>query len=493
MKRGAGILLPIFSLPSKYGIGTFGSKAKEFVRFLNKSNVKYWQILPLNPTSYGDSPYQSFSAFALNPYFIDLDTLIKKGYLTKADVKELDKPYTEWVEYGFQYETRFPILKKAYLNAYKDKAVVAEVEKFAKENESWVNDYAAFMVIKYLNNGSSYQDWQDDALRKHDNAAVAKVVKDNLSDYNFWIFLQYEAFNQYVELKEYANKKGVSIVGDIPIYVALDSADVWANPQEFCLDDDLRPTLVAGVPPDYFSADGQLWGNPLYNYNHMKEDGFSWWIKRVSHCQKLYDLLRIDHFRGMASYYTIPFGSPNARIGQWVEGPKMDLVRAIQKGANGMEIIAEDLGFLTDDVVELKKESGWPGLKIFEFGFDGADYNNEHLPRFWTKDCVAYIGTHDNDTMCGYIDSHRDLIPFMKSILNVQNDEEIPDAIIRNLFVSEPELVLCTMQDLLKQDTYHRINTPGTLGTNWKVRLPKDYASETVIEQLKGLIAESNR
>lgn len=514
MKRSSGILLPIFSLPSEYGIGTFGKEAYKFVDYLVECNVEHWQILPLNPTSYGDSPYQSFSAYAINSYFIDLDILKEEKLLTAADLRKVKVDYSEYIEYGDIYNTRFDVLRKAYANFLKDEINKTALEKFEKKHKAWIKDYAIFMVLKYVNGGNSYQDWSFDklidsplanqlktfynkygeSLRLHDKKSVDKIKKDYQDDYYFWIFLQLKALEQYIKLKKYANSKGIKIVGDIPIYVALDSADTWANPEQFLLDNDNRPTLVAGVPPDYFSADGQLWGNPLYNYKKMEEDNFTWWKDRINHCKDLYDVLRIDHFRGMASYYTIPFGNTTAREGEWLEGPRMKLVNAIKEAAGEMEIIAEDLGLLTPDVTELKNNSGWPGLKIVEFGFDGANPNNPDLPKFYTENDVAYIGTHDNDTLLGYLDSHRDIQNFIFNEMGVSNENDLSFATIGNLFRSNAKIVIVTMQDLLKQNTYHRINTPGTLGNNWKIRLPQNYQEhKEVISLLKALVKENNR
>ncbi len=495
MERGAGILMPIFSLPSEYGIGTFGKESKKFVDFLKESKIKYWQILPLNPTSYGDSPYQSFSAYALNPYFIDLEALITKKLLTKEDCSSLyqGKNYNEYIDYGNIYEKRFPILRKSYENAKLDEKLMKKVRSFEKKNKAWIYDYALFMVAKNLNNGDSYLDWSDEKLRKHDKKAVEQLKQEHEDDYYFWVYLQYLCDEQYNKLKKYANKNGILIIGDIPIYVALDSADTWANYEEFLLDKDRRPTLVAGVPPDYFSADGQLWGNPLYDYKHMHDTDFRWWKKRVKHCKKLYDVLRIDHFRGMESYYTIPFGMKNARIGEWVKGPGMELVNAIKVGSDNMDIIAEDLGYLTQEVVDLKNNSNWPGLKIFEFGFDGCDINNEHLPTFWTENCVAYTGTHDNDTIQGYIDNHKESWEFMMNFLKVSSPEMMLDKILSDLFASKAMIAICTMQDLLRQGSAYRINIPGTLGCNWKVRVPKDYAKRNLQTYLSNLVINSAR
>lgn len=492
IEKGSGVLLPIFSLPSDYGIGTFGNKAKTFIKYLAKAKVKYWQILPLNPTSYGDSPYQSFSAFALNPYFIDLDMLIKDGSLTKEDVECLKVKYQEKIDYGWIYENRFKVLRKAYDNT-KDK-LMDKIKKFEAKNKSWIIDFGIFMIIKNHFNGASYLEWPDKQLLLHKKDAINKFKEEHLDDYYFQIYLQYVASEQYKKLKRFANRNNIKIIGDIPIYVALDSADTWGSPKEFLLDRSRRPELVAGVPPDGFNADGQLWGNPLYDYAHMKDNNYKWWKKRIKQNKKLFDVLRIDHFRGMSSYYTIKFGETTARNGSWVEGPGMDLVNAINEAANGMEIIAEDLGYMDDKVKQLKKDSGWPGLKIVEFGYDAQNMDDDHLPKNYTNDTVSYIGTHDNDTLQGYLDANHDKYPFIKSVLNISDDNQIFEKTMYSLFNSNSVVVIATMQDILHQDGKSRINVPGTLGTNWLYRLPKHYDKNVeAFNFLSDLVSKSNR
>lgn len=490
MERGSGILLPIFSLKSKYGIGTFGSEAYNFVDFLEKSHQKYWQLLPLNPTSYGDSPYQSFSAFALNPYFIDLELLIKQGYITKEDAKELDKPYFRGIDYGFLYNVRFNVLKKAYHNSFD--SLSEKIRGFVAKN-AWAKEYAAFMVVKGLNDGRSWQEWSPE-YQNYSRALLKKIENENKDEYNFWIWTQYIATKQYKSLKKYANKHGVKIVGDIPIYVALDSADVWTNQSVFQLDSEHRPTKVAGVPPDYFSATGQLWGNPLYDYEKMKENGFRWWKKRTEICSGLFDVLRIDHFRGMEAYWAVPYGDTTAINGSWIKGPCMDLVNAIKKAGKDMDVIAEDLGFLTQEVKDLKAEANWPGLKIYEFGFDAPlDRGNDYLPHNYEKECVAYIGTHDNDTLKHFIETKPELVPSMLEYLGLSRVEDIQETMIGSLMRSNAEVVIFTMQDLLHEGGEYRFNTPGTLGPNWQYRLDDNSLSNELADHLKALTLESGR
>lgn len=491
MERGSGILLPIFSLPSPYGIGTFGKDAYKFIDFLQKSGQKYWQLLPLNPTSYGDSPYQSFSAFALNPYFIDLEFLERSSYLSAADLAPLDRPYDRTIDYGFQYGNRLTVLRTACTRSLvelKDK-----IRGFGARNP-WVRDYAAFMVLKGLNGGRSWQEWPSDQ-QEYSKSLCQSLAEEHPREYEFWLWTQYVASRQYKSLKRYAGAHGVKIVGDIPIYVALDSADVWANQRYFQLDDRHRPLKVAGVPPDYFSATGQLWGNPLYDYERMAADGYRWWKKRIELCRTLFDVLRIDHFRGMEAYWAIPYGEETAINGAWIKGPGMELVEAITKAARGMDIIAEDLGFLTPEVLELKAQAGWPGLKIYQFGFDSdGTFSNSYLPtNFETDNCVAYIGTHDNDTLRHFIETKPELVPAMERYLCVDGAENIHDTMIGTLFRSRADVIVLTMQDLLKEGGEYRFNTPGTLGANWVYRLPKAALTAQLSAHLLALTRESGR
>lgn len=472
MEKGAGVLLPIFSLPSRYGIGTFGKEAYRFVKFIEKAGLKYWQMLPLNPTSYGDSPYQSFSAFALNPYFIDFELLMKEGYLTKKDMQPLHHHYSREINYGEIYTKRFSILEVAFRNSYAENQ--EKIDKFRKSNRRWVEDYALFMVIKTMHHGASWIEWDEKyRLRKAD--ALNEIRQKKEKDINFWIWMQYVADAQYHKLRKYCHRHHVKIIGDMPIYVALDSADVWANYSLFELDKQRHPTEVAGVPPDYFSKTGQLWGNPLYNYEKMEKNGFQWWKRRVKKYSKFFDILRIDHFRGMESYWAVNAKAPTAEDGRWVEGPKMKLVDAINSACGKMEIIAEDLGFLTPEVVEFKKKTGWPGLVIYQFGFDSHNSNDSYLPNNYTENCVAYIGTHDNDVLSHFIDVHPELHDYMKSVLNVDSTEEIFERMMESISESKAVIVIYLMQDFLKEGGEYRFNTPGTAEGNWKYRLPVNY------------------
>ena len=396
MDRASGILLPISALPSPYGIGTLGKAAYAFADFLHAAGQKYWQLLPLGPTSYGDSPYQSFSTFAGNPYFIDLDLLAEEGLLDKEDLAAADWGNDpRYVDYGKIYEVRFDVLRRAFLRGReRDREAV---ERFQAENP-WLKNYALYMAVKAHFGMKSWLEWPDEAIRVRAPEAVARYEKELAEDVAFYTYLQYLFFKQWGELREYIHSLGIRIIGDLPIYVAMDSADVWAEPEFFQLGEGNIPTEVSGVPPDYFSADGQLWGNPLYDYDRMRQDGFGWWIRRVEGASRLFDVIRIDHFRGLESYWAVPYGAETAREGRWRKGPGMDLVGVLTQWFHGLDIIAEDLGFLTPEVHQLLRDSGLPGMKVLEFAFDAREPSN-YLPHTYERNCVCYVGTHDNETV----------------------------------------------------------------------------------------------
>lgn len=489
MNRCCGMLMPIFSLPSKYGIGTFGKESYRFIDFLKKSGQSYWQMLPLNPTSYGDSPYQSFSAFALNPYFIDLEDLRTKGYISQEDLNScIDAG--QIIDYGKLYNERFKILLLAYQGA-KKVLINSDLERFKRVNRFWLDDYALFMVIKGLNGGKSWDLWED-KYKYHDQITLEKLSITHQDEIEFWIFLQYILFKQYKKLRNYAKRKGIRIIGDIPIYVALDSSDVWSKYDLFMLDSYRQPKSVAGVPPDYFSPDGQLWGNPIYDYKKMEESGFSWWKKRIKHCSKLYDVCRIDHFRGFDEYYAIPYKEATAKNGMWLKGPGIKLIETLKKASPKMDFIAEDLGILTNTVKELKIKSGWPGMKILEFAFDSG-YTNEYLPHNYEKNCVAYIGTHDNDTIANFLKENPNLHGFMKEYLRIDDDKDIIDTMIGSLLRSNADTVILTLQDLLHLGSDARINKPGTMSGNWCYRISEDMLSEELSMHLEKMVKESGR
>lgn len=492
-KRKTGVLLPVFSLPSPYGIGTFGKEARRFVDFLASSGQSYWQMLPLNPTGYGDSPYQSFSAFAYNPYFIDLDTLVAEGLLESSDLDCLRDLPSDHVDYGWLYSVRYTVLKKAYarfrdreLSHSDESSRTTDFQRFTREQAFWLDAYADFMVLKEINGGRSWQEWPDE-LRDCRSEAVKSVLRAHQDEVTYYRFLQYKAYGQCAALKEYANFHGIKIIGDAPIYCALDSADVWGHPETFLLNPDKRPVLVAGVPPDYFSETGQLWGNPIYDYEAMDREGWTFWRQRIRAAQAQCDILRIDHFRGMADYWAVPYGSADARPGHWVTGPGEKLVDAINDESGSLKIIAEDLGVLDDAVLRLKQYSNWPGMKIVQFAFDSFDPNSRDNPHNYEANCVAYLGTHDNQTTMGFIDTHTDLWGFIAENLGIRgevNRDSIFDAMAESLTRSNAERVIYTMQDVLRLGDEARFNTPSTTGHNWQWRLPADYTSTNASEYL---------
>ncbi len=475
MKRSAGILLPISSLPSKYGIGCFDKEAYNFVDFLKSAGQSYWQILPVGPTSYGDSPYQSFSTFAGNPYFISLDEFVEKDFISEKDCKEINfGENPERVDYEKLYLNRYVILKKAFKNSRI--STDNEYINFCGKNE-WLDNYALFMALKDKFSGVSWCDWDSD-IRQRDNSILEKYRTELSEQTEFYKFLQYYFYRQWSRLKKYANKNEVQIIGDIPIYVAYDSADVWESPELFQLDDKGFPKAVAGCPPDGFSADGQLWGNPLYDWEYHEKTGFRWWISRLEHCFKLYDIVRIDHFRGFDEYYSVPFGDKTARNGHWEKGPGMKLFDAVQNALGRKEIIAEDLGFMTDSVRKLVADSGFPNMKVLEFAFDSRDTGsrNDYLPHNYSENCVAYTGTHDNQTIASWFKTISDAE--RRAARDYLCDYYTPDERLHKSFISlimrsRAELCIIPMQDWLGLEDDARMNIPSTVGNNWKWRMRK--------------------
>lgn len=482
MKRASGILMPVFSLPSPYGIGTFGNAAYDWVDFLAAAKQTYWQVLPLGPTSYGDSPYQSFSAFAGNPYFIDPDLLVAAGLLSAKECAAAACDSDTKVDYAALYETRFALLQQAFDRFTDDAALTA----FWHRHKSWLDDYALYTAIKAANGQHSWAEWPDDVrLRRPD--ALAKARRTLLREQRFCVFLQYLFFTQWDALKTYAAAKGVHIIGDMPIYVAMDSADVWANSEIFQLDANKQPTEVSGCPPDGFSADGQLWGNPLYRWDVLAQNGYDWWMRRLAASFELFDTVRIDHFRGLESYYAIPHGAPNARNGRWRKGPGLDFIRAIRKQFRGRQIIAEDLGFLTPSVRQLLRRSGYPGMKVLQFAFDTRE-ESDYLPHNYQKNCVVYTGTHDNDTMLGWLQTARRAdVRFARRYLDIHHRDDEQWAFIRAAIASVADLAVIPMQDYLGLGGEARINTPSTLGGNWVWRMAPGSASDALAARIAGL------
>ena len=531
--------MPVSSIPSPYGIGTFGKEAYNFVDFVNACNHKYWQVLPLGPTTYGDSPYQSFSAFAGNPYFIDLDTLVEDGLLRKselisrdwgdghvpvnvseedalnnryADNRDINLGNESYVSYEKLYKVRFEVLHIAF---ERFKEVIAKekeengtsqnknenvdalpqyksLERFCEDNSFWLNDYALFMSLKDYYKGVSWAEWDDD-IRFRTDEGIQKYNKLLKDDIEFWIFLQYEFDKQWNKLKSYANEKGIKIIGDIPIYMGYDSADVWANSGDFQLDENLASTDVAGVPPDAFSDLGQKWGNPLYDWEAIEKNDFTWWRHRMAKSASLYDVIRIDHFIGIVKYYAIPADMPDARKGEYHKGPGKKLTDVINSSIGDKQIIAEDLGVFLPEVDELLKANNYTGMKVLEFAF-GGDRKNPHLPYNYTKDCVVYGGTHDNETLMGYFEEHNDWeLGYAYDYLDTRDKERMVDNTFRAAYSSVAELVIFAVQDILKLGNWARINTPSTLGCNWKWRMNKGALTDKHINDMRYLASVFGR
>ena len=474
--------MPVFSLPSPYGIGTFGKEAFRFVDFLEKAGQSYWQILPLNPTNYGDSPYQSFSSYAGNPYFIDLDILIGKGLLKSCEVAQYDfGEDEEKVDYCKLYESRIVLLRQAF-SRFKESA---EYKSFVKKNSFWLEDYALFMALKNANNDKAWTEWKK-TLRMREQKELEEAKIKLRQDIEFYCFVQFEFDSQWSALKKYANSKGIKIIGDIPIYVALDSADVWANPSQFLLDKNSKPKKVAGCPPDAFSEDGQLWGNPLYNWKAMKETDYAWWKGYLGHAMKRYDLTRIDHFRGFESFYAIPYGDEDAKNGRWMKGPNMDLFNSVKaEFGEELPIIAEDLGYLTPAVLKMLKNTGFAGMKVLQFAFDPTA-ESAYLPHNHTKNSVVYTGTHDNDTIMGWVEScEPEELAFARKYLNCDENEGFNWAMIKAAMMSVADTCIIMMNDVVGLGSSARINQPSTLGGNWQWRIKGDCINDWLASVIK--------
>lgn len=486
MKRSAGILLPISSLPSPYGIGCFDNAAYCFVDWLKRAGQSYWQILPLGPTGYGDSPYQSFSTFAGNPYFISLDELIEAGLLTRTECDNADLfTSPDHVDYRKLYLHRYPLLKKAYERS--KMRPNDDFDAFCAETD-WLPDYSLFMALKDAHGGQAWGEWED-ALRLREPDALLRAREELADGIGFHQFLQFHFYRQWRVFKSYANRRGIRIIGDIPIYTALDSADVWSAPELFQLDADKIPIAVAGCPPDGFSADGQLWGNPLYNWRTHRESNYAWWIKRLAHCFELYDVVRIDHFRGFDEYYAIPYGEKTAKNGRWEKGPGIELFQAVERALGKRDVIAEDLGFMTDSVRKLVRDTAFPNMKVLEFAFDSRDTGsrNDHLPHNYSENCVSYTGTHDNQTLASWLAtiSKKEY----ETVRNYLCDHHTPDtALIKSLIAlimrSRANLCIIPMQDHLGLDDRSRMNSPSTLGGNWMWRMTPDCLSDPLADEL---------
>lgn len=476
----------ISSLPSPYGIGTLGKAAYDFADFLHHAGQRYWQILPIGPTSYGDSPYQSFSTCAGNPYFIDLDLLEQDGLLTREEINAVDwGTDTGRVDYGFQYSVRFDLLYHAYLRG-RDRD--ADALREFRDANPWVEEYALYMALKCSNSMQSWEHWPEEIRLRRPGAAdtYATVLAE---DTNFFIYLQFLFFRQWNRLRDYVHGLGIRIIGDLPIYVPYDSCDVWANPQLFQLDEGGLPTGVAGVPPDYFSEDGQLWGNPLYNWDAMRADGYRWWMQRIAAAGRLFDVIRIDHFRGLESYWSVPYGDVNARRGHWVKGPGQDFIDAVRRSFPELHLIAEDLGFLTPEVIELQRNSGYPGMKVLEFAFDPREPSN-YLPHRYTTNCICYSGTHDNETLVQWLDgASPETVQYVQEYLGLRDRSECVKGILRAGMASVADVFIAQLQDYLELGAEARMNEPGTLSTkNWSWRVDASLLTDELADRIARMV-----
>ncbi len=479
--RECGILMHITSLPGPYGVGTFGKSAYEFVEFLEAAGQSWWQILPLSPTGYGDSPYQSASAFAGNPYLIDLELLQEQGLVTRDELESFSwGDNAEKVDFGLLYQNRWQVLRLAYGRFGGGR----EFEDFCRENAAWLDDYALFMALRNARGGQSWYLWED-ALKFRQPQALEKARQQYAGEIRFQSFVQFQFARQWQALRVFAREHGVRFIGDVPIYVPLDSLEVWCQPQLFQLDEDLMPTAVAGCPPDCFSEDGQLWGNPLYRWDEMKKDGYAWWLRRMAAAGKLYDKVRLDHFRGFEAYWAVPYGEETARNGQWIKGPDMDFVAALQKGLPGLSFIAEDLGFLTQEVLDLRDGSGLPGMKVLGFAFDSRE-PSDYLPHTYPQNCVCYTGTHDNMTTQQWFDTApQDAVDYAKAYMALTEDEGFVWGTIRTAYASVSALTIVPIQDFLELGANSRMNFPGTLtDCNWTWRAKHGIISADLAQRI---------
>ena len=479
--RCSGILMHISSLPGPYGVGTMGKNAFRFVDFLEDAGQSVWQILPLTPTGYGDSPYQSCSTFAGNHYLIDLEALVEEKLLKKEELSSIRWSWSETkADFGLLYNNRLNVLRKAYDRF----AAQEELDAFCAENAGWLPDFALFMALKDRFGGKPWYQW-DKALKFRDSKAIETARQELKEEIRFFCFVQYLFYKQWNALRTYAHGKGIRIIGDVPIYVPYDSVEVWKDTQLFQLDEKLDPVSVAGCPPDAFSADGQLWGNPLYRWDVMAEDGFAWWIRRLAAAGELYDIVRMDHFRGLEAYWSIPYGDATAKGGKWIKGPGMDFVNAVKKGLPELNMIAEDLGFLTQEVLDLRDASGYPGMKVLEFAFDSRE-PSDYLPHTYVSNTVCYTGTHDNMTMRQWFETATDeAVEYATEYMNLTEKEGLVWGVIRTAYASVSDLCVIQMQDLLNLGAQARMNFPGTLSdANWTWRADDAFMSEDLAKKI---------
>lgn len=479
-KRRSGVLMPIFSLPSKYGIGTMGKEAYKFIDFLKRSGQSYWQVLPLGHTGYGNSPYQCFSSVAGNPYFIDLDKLVEMGLLTSNNLVGLEPANPSKVDYALLEDTRMDILRVAFSNSF---FLNDDIKAFYYQNLDWIFDYALFMALKNHFGQKPVWEWDDPSIIRREEDAIQHYKELLIGDIEFYIFIQYLFFKQWKELKAYANENGIRFIGDIPMYPSPDSCDVWCDPQYFKVDKNLKPTWIAGVPPDDFSEDGQVWGNPVYDWDALKEGNYSWWIWRIYHTLDTADIIRIDHFRAFQDYFQIPAGEDTAKNGIWMPGPGMDFFDAMKDKFGELPFILEDLGIITDSVRNLRAQTGLPGMRVMVFGFR-ANEDNEHMPHNWEADSIAYTSTHDSETVAQAINELSDEdYAFALNYINYwpipdldnQGNNTISFSAIRSAMASHANIVIVAMPDLLSLGEEGRINTPSTIGDhNWTWRIAPD-------------------
>ncbi|MBQ6583297.1 MAG: 4-alpha-glucanotransferase [Mogibacterium sp.] len=491
--KQSGVLMHISSLASPYGIGTVGKEAREFIDFLADSGQSFWQILPVCPTGYGDSPYQSFSSFAGNPYFIDLPLLEQDGLLQRSEYDTIEwGTQPDRVDYGRMNAFRFDVLRKASDRLLERRST--GYEEFCRKNEYWLEEYALFMALKAHHGGVSWSDWVEE-YRNRNSEAVLRFAREHRAETDFWKAVQYLFFAQWEELLAYAEEKGIRIIGDMPIYVSMDSADVWAHPELFQLDEQLRPLEVSGCPPDGFSETGQMWGNPLFNWELMREDGYQWWVRRISYLCDIYHVLRIDHFRGFDSYYAIPYGSDDAKTGHWRQGPGIEFFQTIEQKIGRRDIIAEDLGFLTNSVRQLLLDTGFPGMKVLEMAFDRRDpAGEEYLPHNYIPNCVVYVGTHDNDTAIGWLNTAPpEDVELAKEYLKLSNSQRYHWEMMEALWKSAADTAIVQAQDLLGLGSEARMNTPATSSGNWQWRALPGVFTPALADELRSEMERTGR
>ena len=492
INRSSGLLLHPTSFPGKYGIGDLGPQAYKTIDFIDQAGFEIWQILPLGPTSYGDSPYQCFSAFAGNPYLISFDFLLEDNLISKDDLADIPTFNPTEVDYGMLYQWKLGKLDIAFENFKETSEYKKEFQAFRKDKDKWIEDFGLFLALKDKFDGKSWVEWEP-SLKLRDDKAIQIAKKELKNEIESHIFRQYYFFKHWFALKSYVQDKGIKIVGDIPLYVAEDSSDVWMNPELYYMDEESNTTVVAGVPPDYFSKTGQLWGNPIYRWETHKKNGFSWWIDRIQATLEMVDIIRLDHFRGLVGYWEIPAGAKTAIDGRWVPGPGKDLFIALEKAFGDLPLIAEDLGEITPDVFELRDELNLPGMKILQFGFDSDEYNN-FLPHHYPLNCVAYTGTHDNNTVRGWYENDASEESRHKARIYMGvTGEHIAHDMIELLWSSRANLVLAPLQDFLELGSPARMNFPSTLGGNWVWRFTQDQLTPELLKYMQSQNKLNNR